>query len=446
MKLKLSALIEQQNAKLAEVNKLYDEVGDNEPTADQIKQVSDLNKEIEDLGHKIKDSQGWEEGKQTAQAAKASLAKLEIPGNEPGNGGERKSGEGYDALSLGDLFVNDPEIKNYFQRIAPHGVINDKVHVQTPAIPMHGKSLLPYLIAAQIGGKSALSSLSSKALVTGASATSAGALIQRDLLRLLDLPWRPLVLRDLVTNGSTESDTIEYPVVSSYTNAAAPTAEATASSGSSGTKPESALALTKNSTTVKTIAHWIPASKRALSDAGQMRTLIDNFLMMGLAQVTEDQMVAGDGTGENLLGILNTPGISVQAFATDNLTTTRKMRTVVRLTGRATPTAYAMNPLDWEGLDLLQNNEGNYFFGGPTVIGNPRLWGLPVVEAEAVPALSPLCGDFRQAVVWDREQANISATDSHSDFFVRNLVAILAELRLAFGILRPGAICKGTLQ
>ena len=91
-------------------------------------------------------------------------------------------------------------------------------------------------------------------------------------------------------------------------------------------------------------------------------------------------MLTGDGSGENFTGILNTSGIQTQSYDTDLLTTLRRARTKVRVTGRATPTAYVLHPNDWEDIDLLQDNEGRYFFGGRSVLGMPRLWGLPVVE------------------------------------------------------------------
>ena len=70
------------------------------------------------------------------------------------------------------------------------------------------------------------------------------------------------------------------------------------------------------------------------------------------------------------------------------------------------------------------------------------MWGLPVIESEFVPEGTAFVGDFRQMVIWDREETTIRATDSHSDFFIRNMVAILGELRAAFGVLRPAAIVE----
>jgi HK97 family phage major capsid protein len=284
-----------------------------------------------------------------------------------------------------------------------------------------------------------------KTLITGLSDTQAGALIPAQQMyptMVQGTYARPLTIRDLVTTGTTTADAIEFPIEGVPTNNAAPVAEATATSGGSGAKPESALALSKGTTTIKTIAHWVPATRRALADAGMLRMYIDNFLRYGLDEELEDQMLTGDGAGENFLGILNTPNTQSQAFDTDVLTTTRKARTKVRVTGRATPTAYVMHPNNWETLDLLQDNEGRYYYGGPSILGTPRLWGLPVVESEGMTEGTSVVADWRRAVLMDREQTQILVSDSHSDFFVRNLIAILAELRAAFFCIRPAAFVE----
>ncbi|MGW1998589.1 phage major capsid protein [Embleya sp. NPDC001921] len=314
----------------------------------------------------------------------------------------------------------------------------------------------------QFGQKQRVQSMPAgyKSLVTGLSDTSGGAFVQNDyrgLQVMTEAFQRPLRLRDVVTNGTTTSDTVEYVRMTSITNNAAPVAEATSSAAPTapggagalvnaaggGYKPESALAAAKVTTPVRTIAHWIPVTKRALSDAAQIRTLIDAFLRYGLEEELEDQMISGDGTGENFDGLGNVSGVQAQAWDTNALTTTRKAKTKVRLVGRSIANAYLFNPADLEAIDLLQDNEARYYFGGPAGTGSAgTLWGVPVIETEAVPAGTGYVGDFRKAILWDREQASISVTDSHADFFVRNLVAILAEMRAAFGIIQPNAFVE----
>lgn len=333
--------------------------------------------------------------------------------------------------SLGQQFVDSPEFKNWLKTIAPNGRIPDSTKgIQSPPLQFKG-----------------LKEFNRKALITGASETSAGALTDAQFLGLQDMGtfMRPLTIRDVITNGTTNTDAVEYVRVNTTTNAAAPVAEATATAGASGLKPESDVALAKVTATVKTIAHWLAATKRALSDAGQLRTLIDGFLRYGLEEEVEDQMMTGDGTGENFTGIANVSGVQTQAKGTDSLIVqARKARTKVLTVGRARPNAYILNPADWEKFDLLTDNEQRYYFGGPLAMGTPRLWGVPVIESEATPAGTGYVGDFRTCVLWDREQAAITVSDSHSDFFIRNMVAILAELRAAFGVFRPAAIVKLT--
>ena len=344
--------------------------------------------------------------------------------------GERRTPSGLvipDAkASLGETFVKSGEYQSLMQS-APNGVFGKDHRVQSRPVGY-------------------------KALVTGGSDTSGGAFVTNQMMGLQvgQLAFqRPLRIRDVVTNLTTTSDTIEYVRMTSQTNNAAPVAEsaATADPGSmnaaNGVKPESALAWAKVTTPVRTIAHWIPLTKRALSDAAQVRSIIDAFLRYGLEEELEDQMVAGDGTGENLEGLSNVSGVQAQAWDTDALTTTRKARTKVRLVGRSTPNAYLLNPSDLETIDLLQDNEARFYFGGPQGLGTAgTLWGLPVIETEAVPAGTGYVGDFRKAVLWDREQASITISDSHANFFIRNMVAILAEMRAAFGVIQPNAFVE----
>lgn len=398
-----------------------------------------------------------EAGQLREHMAKATEAKSEIE-KRRGNDELRKT-----LADLGDDIALNAKTDEDGQRRTASGFVVPKKSIGEEFIhSAEYKALLAQAPNGQFGQKQRVQSgmAGFKSLVTGSSDTSAGAWVVPDQVGQqvgLDAFQRPLRLRDVVTQGTTGSDSVEYVRVTSITNNAAPVAEATTAAGPTapgsagalvpaaggGYKPESALAAARVTTPVRTIAHWIPVTKRALSDAAQIRTLIDAFLRYGLEEELEDQMVQGDGTGENFEGISHVSGVQAQAWDTNALTTLRKAKTKVRTVGRSIANAYLLNPADLETIDLLQDNEGRYYFGGPSGVGTAQmLWGIPVIETEAVPAGTAYVGDWRKAILWDREQATIQVTDSHLDFFVRNLVAILAEMRSAFGVVQPNAFVE----
>lgn len=430
---KLKTLQQSIKTKNDAVNAIFDKAGDGDLPKDKIEEVKTLNKEIEQIELEAKDLIESAELKSAADRRRQDLAR--VGGGLPFPTGDKDqrspSGRFEEAKTLGERLLSDDEIKQWVAQIAPNGRVANNQRIQSPSVQV-------------------------KSLLTGLSRTSAGALTQTDYKPLVNAaPFRPLTIRDLITIGETNSDLVEYPQITGYTDAAANVPEATSSApptqnqttgalvnnAGGGYKPESAMALARVDAPVKTIATWIPTTNRALADAGQIRTLIDNFLEFAIERQLEDQMINGDGTGENFTGILNTGGIQSQAFATDILITTRKARTKLRTPGRVVPSAYVFNPLDWETIDLTKSSQGMYYFGGPQVMGNQRLWGVPVIESEAVPQGTGILADWKYAVVWDRMQAAITMSNSHADFFIRNLVAILAELRAAFGVQYTKAFC-----
>ena len=297
-----------------------------------------------------------------------------------------------------------------------------------------------------------------KSLFTGLSSTSAGAFVVNERSDIVEMLGRkPLTVRDLVSKRRTASDAVEFVQQSSHTNNAAVIAEATSSAAPTvvssvvtlnaggGYKPEGAWAFAVVTAVVKTIAEWVPVTKRALADVAQLEGLINDELSADIAATEEAQILNGDGSGENFTGITATSGIQTQAFATDLFTSVRKGVTKLRTVGRVNPSALLVNPADAEKIDLLKDANNVYYYGGPSVIGQRTLWGVPVVESETQTEGTALIGDFSKAVLWDREQTTISVTDSHADFFIRNLVAVLAEERLAFGVTRPTAFCTVAL-
>jgi HK97 family phage major capsid protein len=325
--------------------------------------------------------------------------------------------------SIGEQFVAAPQFKEWLSRIAPSGQIPDQAKgLISPPVEF-------------------------KDLITGVNDLSAGAFVNPDYTGIYEaLGRRPLTVMDLVNRRTTTSDLVEFVRQTKQVTEAAPTPEAnvkvyTGATGEiEGLKPQGATYFEKVWEAVKTIAVWIAATKRALSDAAQIRGIIDNELRDDLAEKLEDQVLAGDGIGENFTGITNYPGVMGQGFIGTALATTRRAVTNIQVFGLATPTAWVFNPTDWEAIETAQDLVNQYYGGGPFGNAPARLWGYPVVQCAGWAAGRAILADWRKVVVWDRERASIQVSDSHADFFVRNIVAFLAELRAAFGIIRPQAV------
>ena len=237
----------------------------------------------------------------------------------------------------------------------------------------------------------------------------------------------------------TSSNAIEYIVETGFTNAAAIAAE-------KSLKAQSNIAFDIESATVKTIAHWIPATRQIINDAPMLRNYIDGRLTYGLAYVEETQILYGDGTGDNILGIMTNPNIQDAGGViggdsrVDHL---RRSLTKTLLAGYPA-TGIVLHPSDWEDIELLKGTDGHYIWVSVVSGGETRLWRVPVVQSTGMTEGEFLVGAFGLAgQLWDRESANVRVSEHHADYFARNMLAILAEERLALSIYRPEAFVSG---
>lgn len=330
--------------------------------------------------------------------------------------------------SPGQQFIESPEFKGLIDR----GLLRNNSTRVEATVAMKG-------------------SLIERKAIINTGSSSAGGFVQNDYVGFrVPLLQRELTVIDLIGRGQTDSDTIEYTREDTFTNAAAPVAEATATTGTSGLKPESTFAYSNQTATVRTIAHWVPVTNRMLSDARGVRSIIDNRLLLGLDLTLESQIITGDGTGENFTGIVNAASINVQGLGTDNvMDAIYKGRTLVRTTGKSRPTGVVVNSSDWQKIRLSRENAatgtlGGYLMGPPSQQGPTTLWGLPVVESEGIAVGTALVGDFAMgAMLFDREEAQVRV-GFIDDQFVRNMQTLLAELRAAFVVWRGAAFAKVT--
>jgi HK97 family phage major capsid protein len=256
---------------------------------------------------------------------------------------------------------------------------------------------------------------------------------------------RRLTIRDLLPQLRTNSNLIQYASESTFTNNAA-MQFSSPNDKENVIKAESALAFTLANAAVETIAHWIPVSRQLLADAEGLASYIDSRLTYGLKLKEETQILVGDGTAGNLSG-LNTQATAYNRGASNDTRLDCLLKAMLQVAlSEYAASGIVLNPIDWTTIQLLKDTQGRYLFSDPQAMTTPRMWGLPVVATNSQTSGDFLLGAFDlAAAIWDREDASVRVAEQHDDFFVKNMVAILCEERLALTVYRTTALVKGTL-
>ena len=331
--------------------------------------------------------------------------------------------------SIGDEFINSMEFKSL--QGGRNGANMSAPYVTNSVLTAGGYNVKDMFSALPTGNPSAFGT------------------IQRD--PLVVPPMRTKRVRDLFPTRTTTAAVIEYFRMTGFTNNAAAVAERNAAGTAFGAKPQSSFTFVGEQAPVRTIAHWEAAHRNVLADEPQLRSIIDNELMYGLRLQEDAQILSGDGTGENLTGVLSTSGIQTYDWSDGALlpvkdTKADAIRRAATLSFLAyyEPTGIVMHPNDWEDIELTKDDNGQYLVAVSVAMGGePKLWRIPIVETPAIPEGTALVGAFGTgAQLYDREQASIRISEQHSDFFVRNAIVVLAEQRLALAVKRPEAFVK----
>ncbi|HKS13899.1 MAG TPA: phage major capsid protein, partial [Pseudomonas sp.] len=281
-----------------------------------------------------------------------------------------------------------------------------------------------------------------RAAITSAP-DSGGSLVQTERVGVILAPQRRLTIRDLVAPGNTDSNAVEYVRETGFTNNAAIVGEGMA-------KPYSDLKFALENANVRTIAHLFKGSRQILDDASALQSYIDARARYGLLLAEEAQLLYGNGTGNNLKGIIpqaqaySAPaGVVVEAAQRiDRI----RLALLQAMLAEFPATGVVLNPIDWAAIELLKDAEGRYIIGKPQEGTAPRLWNLPVVETQAIVQDQFLVGAFSLAAqIYDRMGIEVLVSTENDKDFENNMVTIRAEERLAFAVYRPEAFVTGPL-
>ena len=281
---------------------------------------------------------------------------------------------------------------------------------------------------------------SMKVEVKAVTSAAAGALI-RPLYETepVALQRRRFTIRNLLPVVPIATSSVDYPKQTTRTNAAAPVAESAA-------KPYSDYAWANATAPVRTIAHLAKLTRQAMDDAPRLIAEVESEMRYGLALVEEAQILNGDGTGQNLNGIVTQATAYAAPFTLAGATSIDMIRLGMLQAELALypSDGIVLNPSDWTRMQLSKDSTNQYLFSDPQGVVEPRLWGLPVVSTPAMSIDKFLVGSFRfGATLYDRMGVEVLISTENVDDFEKNLATMRCEERLALAVKRPGAFIFG---
>ena len=376
-------LKEMLKAKKQELAGLSDKIkaGD----AEAIKASKDLVKEIDDLTEKIK-------------AAEAAMNIINAIGTED----DHKDGvEKVIAKTLGAHFVNFVKAAGHEKRFALVAPVFAKAATDVQTSP---------------AGAVDFATTFDKNVVTA--------------------PRTQLVVRDLFGAETISGSTLVYLVEGAIQGAPAVTAEG-------AKKPQVHFAdPTPKTVSLAKIACHIKESDEYIDDYPFLASAINGRLLYELGLVEQNKLVTD---------LLGTSGIQSDTTTWTAGTTATGLADLILDAAMDVQTGSGfnadgimINPADWYTLRIAKDGEYRYYGGGFFGAQNvPNLWGIPVCVTTAVAAGTIVVGAFKTCgSVVQRGGVTVEATNTDQDDFVKNLMTIRAEERLALAVRRPAGFKK----
>jgi HK97 family phage major capsid protein len=287
-------------------------------------------------------------------------------------------------------------------------------------------------------------------VTTGSGLTPVLTQIDRTIIQGV----RPrLTVADLLGSGTLSGNAISYFVEGALEGAFTTVAEAAA-------KPQLHVAdPTTVTDTLKKLAGFIKLSDEMIEDLDFLVSEINQRLLYELARTEEAQLLSGNGTGSNILGLLNRSGIQTEVRGStaggDNMADTLfRAMTKVSTGSGLDADGIIIHPTDYQTLRLSKDANGQYYGGGffqgsygnGVVMDYPPIWGLRTVVTPAITVGTALVGSFNQAAtVYRKGGVRVESTNAHASDFTNNLVTVRAEERLALAVRRPTGLVKATI-
>ena len=254
--------------------------------------------------------------------------------------------------------------------------------------------------------------------------------------RIVEGYRRPLLIADLFGAETISGNALTYFVESSSIEGG----PAYTTDGS--TKPQMSFGdPTAVTVALKKIASYMKETDELVADAPWLASAINGRGMYQHELAVENYLVTT---------LSGTSGIGTASLLTpDGIF--KAMTTVQNSCGFA-PDAIVINPTDYQNLRLRKDVNGQYYGGGffsgaygnGGIVEQPPLWGLRTVVTSAVAVGTCYVGAFKLGGSIVRKNAGVAVDIAYQneDDFIKNLVTVRIEERLALAVRRPAAFVK----
>lgn len=215
-------------------------------------------------------------------------------------------------------------------------------------------------------------------------------------------------------------------------------------------KPKLDYNLTPKEAPVRKIAGLVDVMDEFLEDVPGSRDFLMQELPQALLDVEDFQILKGDGTGQNLTGLmtiataLSLPIGDIVTAASNHWDKLAAGLTQIRRANRQA-SAIWISPEDYLAL-LINKGSGSGEYTYPIIAnaaGQISVAGVPVFQHNALLAGEALAGDFaRGARIFQRLGAVINFSTENKENFENNLVTVRIEERLALAVYYPESFVK----
>lgn len=181
---------------------------------------------------------------------------------------------------------------------------------------------------------------------------------------------------------------------------------------------------------VVTIAVHTTLSKQVLDDQLGLMMAVESLLRYGLAEKTDRELLNGIGGDRKINGLVT----QAEAFVADSGTAPADRIGAASAYLQAegyNPGVVFLNPQDWFAIASERTTDEEYVAAGWTAPASPTIYGLTAIATPSIAIGTALVMDPQVAMVGLRQNPTVEMSREHNGAFTKNLVTVLAELRLA---------------